>query len=523
VAARVEVAAPRCEAAHVSLVRAAGGVPVRETPNGLQVLVIHRPQYGDWSFPKGKCEPGESDEACATREVEEETGLVCSLEEELPSTSYTDAKDRPKRVRYWRLRIVGGELRFVHEADDARWVSAAEAESLLSYDRDLTVLRATVGIGHLLDAGDPERLAQALAADPSAGQTPVDGLVPLLYLLRRSAASGADIRECTRLLLEAGADPNAFTHEVEEWGDWDFTAVRSAVDRDDAELVRLLVDHGAERDDDAIYHACEHGGTALLEALWKPGAEDYVGHKVDFEDLEGLRFFLERGADVNERCCLHHAIARGRTLRFIQLILDAGADVDRPWTFWDVGRRPLALAARCGHLAAYELLESLGATAELDEVDAAVLAVARGESVVLPRARPPALGNPDTDDYGWILGQFALLDRTEIVAALLDSGLDVDTPGWSGFTPLIQAAAHGRRATVELLIERGANLTERAWEDRGPRPLDAAIWAIRNNHAHDGDYAGTVEVLVTAGAPTGHRPPSGDPAVDRVLERLGVW
>jgi 8-oxo-dGTP pyrophosphatase MutT (NUDIX family)/ankyrin repeat protein len=507
----------------MSLVRAAGGVPVRETQDGLEVLVIHRPQYGDWSFPKGKCEPGESDEACAIREVEEETGLVCSLEEELPSTSYTDSKDRPKRVRYWRLRIVGGELRFVHEADEARWVSAAEAEALLSYDRDLVVLRATVGIGHLLDDADPERLAQALAADPGAVETPVEGLGPLLYLLRRSAASGADIRECTRLLLEAGADPNAFTHEVEEWGDWDFTAVRSAVDRDDAELVRLLVDHGAERDDDAIYHACEHGGTSLLEALWKPGAEHYVGHKVDFEDLEGLRFFLERGADVNECCCLHHAIARGRTLRFIQLILDAGADVDRPWTFWDVGRRPLALAARCGHLAAYELLESLGATAELDEVDAAVLAVTRGESVVLPRARPPALGNPDDDQYGWILGQFALLDRTEVVAALLDSGLDVDTPGWSGHTPLIQAAVHGRRATVELLIERGASLTGRAWEDRGPRPLDAAIWAIRNNHAHDGDYPGVVESLAAAGAPTSQQPPSGDPAVDRVLERLRVW
>jgi ankyrin repeat protein len=139
------------------------------------------------------------------------------------------------------------------------------------------------------------------------------------------------------------------------------------------------------------------------------------------------------------------------------------------------------------------------------------------------RARPPALGNPDGDDYGWILGQFALLDRTEIVAALLDSGLDVDAPGWSGFTPLVQAAAHGRRATVELLIERGASLTGRAWEGRGPRPLDAAIWAIRNNHAHDGDYPGTVEALATAGASTGHGPPSGDPAVDRVLERLGVW
>ena len=478
VAARVEGAPPRGEAARVSVVRAAGGVPVRETPDGLEVLVVHRPQYGDWSFPKGKCEPGESDEACAIREVAEETGLVCALEEELPSTSYTDAKDRPKRVRYWRLRVVGGSsassTRSTRRAGSRRprrsRCSPTTATSRCSARRSVS--------GTCSMPGMPERLAQALAADPSAGQTPVDGLVPLLYLLRRSAASGADIRECTRLLLEAGADPNAFTHEVEEWGDWDFAAVRSAVDRDDAELVRLLVDHGAERDDDAIYHACEHGGTALLEALWKPGAEDYVGHKVDFEDLEGLRFFLERGADVNERCCLHHAIARGRTLRFIQLILDAGADVDRPWTFWDVGRRPLALAARCGHLAAYELLESLGATAELDEVDAAVLAVARGESVVLPRARPPALGNPDTDDYGWILGQFALLDRTEIVAALLDSRLDIDTPGWSGFTPLIQAATHGRR------VDRRA-------ADRARREPDRAglgrSWAAAARRRHLGD------------------------------------
>ena len=140
----VEVVAAGGEAAHMTLVRAAGGVPVRETPDGLQVLVIHRPRYGDWSFPKGKCEPGESDEACAIREVEEETGLVCVLEDELPSTSYTDSKGRPKRVRYWRLRIVGGELRFVHEADQARWVSAAEAEALLSYERDLPVLHAAL-------------------------------------------------------------------------------------------------------------------------------------------------------------------------------------------------------------------------------------------------------------------------------------------------------------------------------------------------------------------------------------------
>ena len=106
------------------------------------MLVVHRPRYDDWTFPKGKCEPGESDEACAYREVEEETGLRCALEAELPSTSYADGKGRPKQVRYWRLRVVAGEPTFDYEVDDARWVSVDEAERLLTYERDLAVLRA---------------------------------------------------------------------------------------------------------------------------------------------------------------------------------------------------------------------------------------------------------------------------------------------------------------------------------------------------------------------------------------------
>jgi 8-oxo-dGTP pyrophosphatase MutT (NUDIX family) len=141
-AVRLEEAPARREASRVSVVRAAGGVPVREGAGSLEVLVVHRPAYGDWSFPKGKCDPGESDEACAAREVEEETGLVCALEDELPSTSYVDGKGRPKRVRYWRLRVVGGEARFDHEVDDARWVSVEEAVALLTYERDVEVLRA---------------------------------------------------------------------------------------------------------------------------------------------------------------------------------------------------------------------------------------------------------------------------------------------------------------------------------------------------------------------------------------------
>jgi 8-oxo-dGTP pyrophosphatase MutT (NUDIX family) len=124
------------------IVRAAGGLVVRDSEGRAEVLVVHRPKYDDWSFPKGKCEPGESEEICAAREVEEETGLVCTLEAELPSTSYTDGRGRPKRVRYWRMRPVGGALAFVHEVDEARWLTPADACALLTYERDREVLQA---------------------------------------------------------------------------------------------------------------------------------------------------------------------------------------------------------------------------------------------------------------------------------------------------------------------------------------------------------------------------------------------
>jgi hypothetical protein len=116
-----------------------------------------------------------------------------------------------------------------------------------------------------------------------------------------------------------------------------------------------------------------------------------------------------------------------------------------------------------------------------------------------------------------ILGQFALLDRTDVVRALLDAGMHVDTRGWSNFTPLDQAAMHGRIETVRLLIERGADLHDRAFDDEGPTPLDCALWGIRNNRAEDGEYAGTVQTLLAAGAPTCHSPPTGDAAVDALL------
>ena len=118
-------------------VRAAGGVVRRDG----DVLVIHRPKYDDWSFPKGKLEEGESWEDAAVREVEEETGFRCSLGPEVGSTSYTDSHGRPKVARYWLMQAEAGEFEATDEVDEIAWLSPADARERLSYDHDRRLLR----------------------------------------------------------------------------------------------------------------------------------------------------------------------------------------------------------------------------------------------------------------------------------------------------------------------------------------------------------------------------------------------
>jgi 8-oxo-dGTP diphosphatase len=122
------------------LVRAAGGIVWRRRGPAVEVVLVHRPAYDDWAFPKGKLEPDESEEDAAVREVEEETSLVCELGPELGTTSYHDSKGRPKIVRYWEMTPVGGLLEPANEIDEARWVTLEEAVELLSYDRDRDLL-----------------------------------------------------------------------------------------------------------------------------------------------------------------------------------------------------------------------------------------------------------------------------------------------------------------------------------------------------------------------------------------------
>jgi len=121
------------------MIHAAGCIVYRQAKKGPEVLLVHRPKYDDWSFPKGKREDGESDLECALREVEEETGFRGEVGPELPSVHYM-VGDRPKTVRYWLLLQTGGDFEPNDEVDKVRWVPAAKAQDLLDYEHDIALL-----------------------------------------------------------------------------------------------------------------------------------------------------------------------------------------------------------------------------------------------------------------------------------------------------------------------------------------------------------------------------------------------
>lgn len=139
------------------MIEAAGGLVWRLSSKGFaKVLLIHRPSYDDWSFPKGKLDDGESHVDAAVREVAEETGLRCRLGDELPEVRYKDRKSRPKRVRYWMMEPLGGAFEPNAEVDEVRWerVGSPTLERL-SYEHDRGIL---VAAGTLLAARHPDAI-----------------------------------------------------------------------------------------------------------------------------------------------------------------------------------------------------------------------------------------------------------------------------------------------------------------------------------------------------------------------------
>jgi 8-oxo-dGTP pyrophosphatase MutT (NUDIX family)/phosphohistidine phosphatase SixA len=121
-------------------IRAAGAVLWRARAGGIETALVHRPRYDDWSFPKGKSEPGEHVLLTAVREVEEETGIRPALGRRLATQAYP-VDGQPKRVEYWAARPLSAEP-FIpgNEVDALAWLPLPAARERLSYPRDVALL-----------------------------------------------------------------------------------------------------------------------------------------------------------------------------------------------------------------------------------------------------------------------------------------------------------------------------------------------------------------------------------------------
>lgn len=121
---------------------AAGAVLWRavDGSSDVEVAIIHRPRYDDWSLPKGKLDRGETEPAAAVRELYEETGQRAHLGRALGTVNY-EIPEGIKRVRYWAARGLGGDFTPTPEVDDMVWLSASDAMGKVSYPHDRKVLR----------------------------------------------------------------------------------------------------------------------------------------------------------------------------------------------------------------------------------------------------------------------------------------------------------------------------------------------------------------------------------------------
>ena len=271
--------------------RAAGAVVTRK---GGEVLLVHRPKYDDWSFPKGKLDRGEHAVAAAVREVAEETGLDVRLGPALARQRYRMSNGRWKSVDYWIARVVGADdvdrYRPNNEIDAVEWVPWADAHARLtySYDRDTLAearplrrrTRALVVLRHTAARSRRGwRKDDRLRPLVRLGETQAQHLVPILAAFDVTAAHSSSSTRCVQSVMpyaDVTGWPVKLYDELSEEG----ATVEGVVD---------LVDSLLDGDPDSVGSAvlCTHRPVlpTVLDALevpdvaLEPGAMLVVHHR----------------------------------------------------------------------------------------------------------------------------------------------------------------------------------------------------------------------------------------------------